>query len=539
MEKIREVKVYDGEHLGAMVVAATSLLEKNASVVNALNVFPVPDGDTGTNMLLTMRATVEEASQVIDRGAWAVAQAMARGALMGARGNSGVILSQILHGLAVGLQGKESFQGQELATALREASAAAYKGVARPVEGTILTVMRQAAEAAQATALRNSHDAVDVLEATVEAARASVMETQHMLPALRDAGVVDAGGQGLYIILKGALHHLKGETDAEIDVAEAPATMMVVAATPTGKYGYCTEFLLHGQNLSPDEIRRKLMNMGESLMVVGDENTVRTHIHTLDPGAVIGYATVLGTLHQVKIQNMDEQHQDFAARAKAKLATGEIAVVAVAPGDGLREVFYSLGAAEVVPGGETMNPSVQELLAATQTLVADQVIILPNNPNVVPAARQASVLAGGRVEVVPTESIPQGVAALLAFDSLIGLEANLSVMEEARHSVRSGRITAAVRSMRLGDIAVSKGQFIALLEEEMVAASDTIKQVLGKLLKKMDVKKGGLVTLYFGSDAAPEEAEELAESLLGDYPGIEVEMVRGGQPYYHYIVSVE
>jgi DAK2 domain fusion protein YloV len=529
---------YDGLELKGMFGAATRCLERSAQSINTLNVFPVPDGDTGTNMLLTMRAAMDEASACTDGSAAAVAQAMAKGSLMGARGNSGVILSQILRGLASGLGDKDSFSGRELAAALLESTSWAYKGMSKPVEGTILTVIREAAVAAQATSTSRNGDLVSIMEAVVDEARASVARTPALLPVLRQAGVVDAGGQGLYVLFEGVLRYLRGEIEeAEIAPVEAAAS---VRAEPAGEatYGYCTEFLLRGGELDPDAIRDKLNAMGESVLVVGDETTVRVHLHTFDPGAALSYVAPLGTMHQVKVENMDEQHRDFVV-AQAEAPSASVSTVAVVSGVGLTEAFYSIGATVVVPGGQTMNPSVQELLRAVESAPSHDVVILPNNPNILLAAGQVESLTRKNVEVVPTTTIPQGVAALLALSDEADLQANAGAMREALTDVRSGEVTVAVRSMDLDGLTIEKGQTVGFLDGCLVVAGSRASEVVLKLISMMNVERGGLVTIYYGADAEAGEAEEIAASIRGRYSDVEAEVVSGGQPHYSYIVSVE
>ncbi|MEE9400562.1 MAG: DAK2 domain-containing protein [Dehalococcoidia bacterium] len=528
----------DGRDLRGMFSAATRLLERNAQSINTLNVFPVPDGDTGTNMLLTIRAAIEEASRCPDGSAAAVAQAMAKGSLMGARGNSGVILSQIFRGLAEGLDGKHSFNGNDLAAALVESSTLAYKGMSKPVEGTILTVIREVADAAQTGSVSYNGDLLSIMEVIVDEARASVARTPTLLSVLRQAGVVDAGGQGLYVVLEGALRYLRGEQEeAEIAPVEAAASISQGLAEDA-RYGYCTEFLLQGKDLNLDAVRGKLITIGESVLVVGDESTVRVHLHTFDPGAALSYGASLGTLQQVKVENMDEQHRDFIV-AQPQSSAAAISTIAVASGEGLTEAFYSIGAAIVIPGGETMNPSVQELLQAVESAPSDKVIMLPNNPNILLAAGQVLALTQKKVEVVPTKTIPQGVAALLALNHEEDLEANVAAMKKALSTVRSGEVTTAVRSMELDSLSVKKGQAIAFLDGRLVIADGNMPQVVLDLLAMMDVEGGGLVTIYYGADTESAEAEQVAESVQRKYPSQEVEVVAGGQPYYNYIVSVE
>lgn len=544
--EIRSAEVCDGKDLRDMFAAGTAWLERNAAAVNALNVFPVPDGDTGINMLLTMKATMEAASQVAEPSATAMAHAMAYGSLMGARGNSGVILSQILRGLARALDNKERFNGLELAAALEEASRTAYRGVTKPVEGTILTVIREAAAAAKVSASQDGKSIAETLESTVAAARSAVARTPTMLAILRDAGVVDAGGQGLLIILEGALSYLKGEVapEALYSTAEPVSPPHRAAPSPLATdeervWGYCTEFLIQGRNLSVDEIREKVAAMGDSTLVVGDETTVRMHLHTFDPGAAMSYATSLGVVRQVKVENMDEQHQEYVAQTRQAPPVGEVSVVAVVSGDGLAEVFKSLGAAAIVPGGQTSNPSTEELLQALESVPTDKVILLPNHPNVVMVAEQSIALCSKEGVVVPTHSIPQGIAALLAFKYDADLNLNVEAMKAAYPAVRTAELTRAVRSVELAGIAIAEGQPFALIDRKEVVRGETVPEVLVNAVTKMGLTEGSLVTLYCGEDISGQEAEEAAAVLRDAFLGTEVEVVMGGQPHYYYIVSVE
>ena len=540
----------NGRDLRGMMAAATALLEHKAQAINALNVFPVPDGDTGTNMVLTLRASMEEAQRCAGESASAMVLALAHGALMGARGNSGVIFSQILSGMARALGGKHSFTGRELAEGLSKGASAAYRAVSRPVEGTMLTVVREAAAATVAAAAANG-DLLAVLEVATNEARASVARTPSLLPVLRQAGVVDAGGQALYLVLEGARRFVKGEVGEEAYQAEpAPATVaarLAPEASAEGTtYGYCTEFLLQGINLGLDKVRARLEALGDSVMVVGDESTIRAHLHTLDPGAALSFATSLGVLRQVKVDNMQDQHREFLLALPKEglahpppVAVGGVSLIAVASGEGLAQVLGSLGVTVVVPGGDTMNPSVEELVRAIGEAPSDKVVLLPNNPNVVMAARQAQALSTRKVAVLPTTSIPQGVAAALAFNPEADLEANIEAMEQARAGVHSGEITIAVRSMSLGDLTVDKGQAIGFLEGELVVAADSLPQALAELVSCMGAGEGKLVTIYYGAGVPPSQAESASESLQQRWPGLEIEPVYGGQPHYHYLVSVE
>jgi len=542
---MRQIESLSGQDFREMFAFATTWLEKSASDIDALNVFPVPDGDTGTNMLLTMRSCIEEAYRAPDQSASAVAEAMARGALMGARGNSGVILSQIWRGLAQSLAEKELVTGEDLAEALHQASIVAYKGLSNPVEGTILTVIKEVASAAQATS--QSGDLLSVLEAALTAASESVANTPSLLPVLREAGVVDAGGQGLYTILEGVTHYLKGEAEQMqfrkpwIIASSTPLvgrTSRMLAADEE-PYGYCTEFLLKGHGLNPDKLRAKLEKKGQSLIVVGDESTVRVHIHTLDPGSVIHYVTSLGTLHQISARNMDEQHQDFLEMQKDKAPAVDMDTIAVVSGDGLSKVFRSLGATAIVPGGQTMNPSTKDLLQAVESVGSNKIIILPNNKNIVLTAEQVQSLTTKTVKVVPTETIPQGVAALLAFDYEADFDTNVGIMRETKSTVKSIEITRAVRSAQLGGLKIKKKQAIGFLDGDLVAVGDNVTDVLGQVLARVNLDEAEIVTIYYGADTEVAEVEQVSASTCERHPQLQIDVVQGGQPHYNYIVSIE
>jgi len=544
---MKQVATIGGQDLREMFAAATTWLEKSASDIDALNVFPVPDGDCGTNMLLTMRSSIEEAYRAPDRSASAVAQAMANGALMGARGNSGVILSQIWRGLAQGLAEKESFTGSDLAEALLQASEMAYKGLSNPVEGTILTVVREAAEAAQAQAASGNDGLISVMEATVSAANESVANTPSLLSVLREAGVVDAGGQGLYTLLDGALRYLRGEVEQmqfrkpQMIASNMPLTARTpqMLAAEEVPYGYCTEFLLKGEKLDSGKLRARLEKKGQSLIVVGDESTVRVHIHTLDPGNIIHYAASLGTMHQVSVRNMDEQHQDFLQMQKERMPATDMAIIAVVSGDGLADILGSLGVAATVPGGQTMNPSTKDLLQAIESVASDKVIILPNNKNIVLTAEQVQSLTAKSIEVVPTETIPQGIAALLAFDYEADFETNAQLMNKAKSAVKTIEITRAIRSTRLGGLNIKKKQAIGLLDGDLLAAGSDTTEVLNKMLAELNLNEAEVITIYYGADTEPAEAEQVSVTIREQHPQLQVEVVRGGQPHYNYIVAIE
>jgi len=546
---MKRADTINGQDLREMFAVATTWLEKSVSDIDALNVFPVPDGDTGTNMLLTMRSSIEEAYRAPDQSASAVAQAMANGALMGARGNSGVILSQIWRGLAQGFAGKESFNGAELAEALLQASTMAYKGISNPVEGTILTVIREVTSAAQVQVDSGEDDLMLVMEAAVHAANESVANTPNLLSVLREAGVVDAGGLGLYTILDGALRYLRGEAEqmrfrkpqmivSNIPLTARPPQMLAADEMP---FGYCTEFLLKGKGkrLDPNKIGAKLEKKGQSIIVVGNESTVRVHIHTLDPGNIIHFATPLGTMHQISIRNMDEQRQDFLEMQKERMPEVDTAIIAVASGDGITDVFTSLGVTAIVPGGQTMNPSTKDLLQAVESVASDKVIILPNNKNIVPAAEQVQSLTEKSIKTLHTETIPQGIAALLAFDYEADFDTNVEIMDKARAAVRTIEITRAVRSTKLGGLRIKKKQAVGLLDGDLLAVGNNTNEVVNKMLTKLDLNKAEVITIYYGADTEPAEAEQVGVSIREQHPQLQTEVVRGGQPHYNYIISIE
>ncbi|MDY6907174.1 MAG: DAK2 domain-containing protein [Chloroflexota bacterium] len=527
---------YDGREVVQMFGSAAAWLERDAAEINSLNVFPVPDGDTGTNMLLTMRAAVDEARRLPDGSASAAARALAHGALMGARGNSGVILSQIMRGLASSLDEQQSLEGRNLAVGLTQGASLAYEAVSHPVEGTILTVIREASAAAQGVSATNDLEAI--LEATVSEARASVARTPQLLSVLQEAGVVDAGGLGLFRILEGLLRYMRGEAVEELAPMVSAPLPVGVEAMGEHSFGYCTEFMVEGKDVSISRIRERMEEIGESVLVVGDGRSIRVHVHTHDPGAALSYVTSMGRLRQVKVQNMDEQHEEFiaAGRYAAPLA---LATVVVACGEGMKEVFTSVGATVIVSGGDTMNPSTEDLLRAVASAPSEQVIVLPNNANVLLAAEQACRLSAKRCEVVPTESMPQGMAALLAFNFDADIDENVAQMRGAMGAVRTVEVTTAVRSVGFHDLPVKVGQAIAFLDGELVAAADTLSEVTLKVLGGIDLGESEIVTIYYGADTTSADAGELAAALKEMSPHLEVEVVFGGQPHYQFIISVE
>ncbi len=540
--------VVDGERFKRLVYASLAWLRQHQEEINALNVFPVPDGDTGTNMVLTMQSAWDEVAEVQENNVGKVAHRVAHGALMGARGNSGVILSQVWRGIARYLDNKEWLTGADLAAALEEGARTAYKGVIRPVEGTILTVVREAAEEASLAAAR-TNDPQSVLERTVRRAWDALARTPDLLPVLAEAGVVDAGGQGLCVILEGMLRALRGEMLGEpAAVAGAPGAAVTLTPPAEEEYGYDVQFLIVGHGLDVEAIRRDIDAMGTSALVVGDAETVKVHVHVPDPGVPLSYAVKLGSLRDVVVEDMQAQYREFVrARAQAPATLvptvgaplGEVSVVAVTVGDGLEKVFISLGAAAIIPGGQTMNPSTEEILRVVESVPTPKVIILPNNKNIILAAQQARELSRKEVAVVPTQSIPQGVAALLVFNHQAGLEENAAIMSRAMGDVCTGEVTTATRDVTLNGVQVRQGQIIGLMDDQLVVSGDTVEGVVEALLERMETAEREIVTLYYGAGVTQGDAEALTAHLQEQYPDQSFEVVYGGQPHYFYIISVE
>jgi DAK2 domain fusion protein YloV len=536
----------DGQGFKQLVKASLAWLQHHQTAINILNVYPVPDGDTGTNMVLTMQSAWVEIQDSPECNVGRIARQMAHGALMGARGNSGVILSQIWRGFARSLDGKDAFSAQDLAAACREASITAYKGVVKPVEGTILTVARAVADEAT-RAVKDTDDLLHVLEHMVFAARETVKLTPSLLSVLAEAGVVDAGGQGLFVILEGMLRYMRGEPVVE-DMELVGTVDLIATELDSGEagYGYDVQFLLVGRDLEVDAIRQKIAAMGECPLVVGEPTTVKVHVHVLDPGIPISFGASLGSLRDVVVEDMQAQYQDFIVeRGRAHAPAAQpfqelgMGIVAVAMGDGLACVFQSLGVSTIVHGGQTMNPSTQDLLEAVENLPAEKVILLPNNGNVILAAEQACTLSDKSVAVVPSRSIPQGISALLAVNSQADFETNVAAMTRALGDVETGEITTATRSVTINGLAVTDGQIIGLHNGKLKVVGTTVEQVVQALLQEMDAVGCEVVTLYYGETVGESDADALAELLGQNWPDLEIEVVAGNQPHYHYILSVE
>jgi len=526
--------------------AAAAWFNQNVAAVNALNVFPVPDGDTGTNMNLTLTAALKDVQP--DPSVALVAERVYRGALMGARGNSGVILSQILRGLSQGLAGKAECGPEHLVEALEQAAATAYKAVIKPVEGTMLTVIRETSEAARA-AHRPDVGWDELLGAILRGARASVDGTPSMMKLLRDAGVVDAGGEGLYVLFEGVAAYARGD---QLERSVAPQDQFAMAFEDIHSdddFGYCTNFMIEGEAIPYEDVRRTLADMGTSVVAVGDERLMKVHIHMLKPGDALNYAVQWGSLSAIEITNMDHQRRDLhaadagkaepAAPLKDGEPVSEVGVVAVAPGDGFTRIFRSLNVGAVVTGGQTMNPSIQDLVQAIDGLPQATVVVLPNNSNVILAAQQAQQLTAKTVKVIPTKTVPQGMAAMFAFNYALDVEDNIAAMQKAATNVTTAEITTAVRDATVNDVVVRAGQSIGLLDGKLVESGDNPDDVIASILERMDLDDHEIVTIYYGGESSAADAEQVASKIGESYPDIDVEVQSGGQPFYDYILSAE
>ena len=542
-------KPIDGLVLKELVMAGLTWLRTNQQMVNALNVFPVPDGDTGTNMTLTMQSAWNEIAELGTRNVGEMAAAVAKGALMGARGNSGVILSQLWRGFARGLHGAETLDGATLVKGFVEGRDTAYKGVVRPVEGTILTVSKDAAAAAEA-ALKETQDPIEILERVVPAADVSVQNTPELLPVLKQAGVVDSGGKGLFFIYEGMLRYFNGEPLDVPTVNVQPMSAMnlqdAMEAVEEGQdYEVVVDFFPDG-TLDLQTFYGKLEGMGTSIQVGEGEGMYRMHIHVplekrYDP---IDYIMGIGTITKVAMENLLAQMDDIQKAKNEKIELqpvepGQIAVVVVSPGKGLSRIFASLGVAAIVEGGQTMNPSTQEILAAFENLPTDKVVILPNNKNIILAANQAREVTVKQVAVVPSKTVPQGLSAMLAHNPDGEVDTVAEKMTKSLASVRTGEITIATRTVEIDGVNVEAGQVIGLLDGKLVLSSSSVEEAALGFLEKAEADKHELITFYYGEDLNRNEANRIADVAREKYPSQEIEVQDGSQPHYPFLISVE
>lgn len=543
-----------------MVQAASTRLNKQAEYVNSLNVFPVPDGDTGTNMGMTITNGAKEVADKPASTVGQVGQILSKGLLMGARGNSGVIMSQLFRGFGQAIKDKEELDGKDLAHAFQNGVEVAYKAVMKPVEGTILTVSRGAATAALKKA-EETDDAIEVMRATLDGANRALKKTPDLLPVLKEVGVVDSGGQGLVYIYEGFLAALTGEYLTSEDFEPTPAVMteMINAehhksvaghvATEDITFGYCTEIMValrqgptYVKDFDYEEFRNYLNDLGDSLLVVNDDEIVKVHVHTEDPGLVMQAGLQYGSLVKVKVDNMREQHEAQVVKEEATqkpVEQKEFAIVAVAAGQGLTDIFTSQGVDYVISGGQTMNPSTEDFVKAIETLNAKNVIILPNNKNIIMAAQSAADVAEVAVKVVETKTISQGFTSLLAFDASQSLEDNAAAMTASLADVKSGSVTTAVRDTTIDGLEIHEGDNLGMVDGKIVVSNPDMMETLTATFEQMLDEDSELVMIYVGEDGDEETAQALADYLEDKYEDIEVDIHSGDQPVYPYLFSVE
>ncbi len=542
-------KSINGSVLRRMVMTGAKLLEKNRQAVDALNVFPVPDGDTGTNMSLTLSASIKELNGHSQASVEAVAEAVSKGALRGARGNSGVILSQILRGFCDRLKEAQSVDTRALARALKSGTEIAYKAVSKPREGTMLTVIRVISENASAIA-KKTQDTEVFFEEILKVGEDILAKTPELLDVLKKAGVVDAGGKGLLIIFKGMLMGLRGEeVDGLADEAQEEhphlenfehADLMALGEI---EFGYCTEFFVVNINKKTtqadiEKLREKLMDIGDSVIVIGDLELIKVHVHTNQPGVALSYALELGELDKLKIENMLEQNRQLKAQYEAQKK--EQGMLAICAGDGLTAIFKDLCVDAVLEGGQTMNPSANDIAEAVRRVNASHVFILPNNKNIILAAEQAKNLVEGKtLHVIPTKSIPQGISSTLMYNPDSSVEENKVNMQSAIENVRSGQVTYAVRDTSVDGFDLRTGDIIGLDNRNILTKGDDLPSVTLELVKKLKVSGSEMISLYFGQEVGEDDAHKLQQLVQENNPECEVDMHYGGQPIYYYIISVE
>lgn len=537
------MNIIDGALLREMIVSGANKLTNDKPIIDKLNVFPVPDGDTGTNMSLTIASAISELNKEQSNELTAIGKAISKGSLMGARGNSGVILSQILRGFAKGIEGKEYLDAKSFAKALKEASNVAYTAVMKPVEGTILTVIRETASFANQLAKQNQTiDMKLFLNKMLEEARNSLLRTPELLKALKEAGVVDSGGKGLVCFFEGMVSAFEGKMVErkeanQIDYDEFMANDNHIFEGEI-KYGYCTEFMVLDADIEPDELRIKIEHMGDSMVVVGDDNIIKTHIHTNDPGTVLAIAGSYGALDRIKIENMRLQQKALIKDAEPQ-KMNKYGIISVVMGKGMESIMKDLAVDHVIEGGQTMNPSTKDFVKAIEDIHAENIIIFPNNSNIIMAAKQAKdLITDKEVVVIETKTIPQAIAALLVFDAEADLSTNQEAMTQAKQNIKSGQVTYAVRDTSSNGIEIKDGDIIGIADSAIVCSEKSVEDAVVKLIEKM-VDDNDIITLYYGEDVTEADAKSMQQKIESIYSDMDVELVQSGQPIYYYLISVE
>ena len=540
------IQCIDSKQFRDMFVSGANNLQNHKDLVDKLNVFPVPDGDTGTNMSLTISYAVKELAKVGNGSITDIGKALSKGSLMGARGNSGVILSQIIRGIAKSVENKETLSVIDFAYALKNGSDTAYKAVIKPIEGTILTVVRESGEYAVEIA-NDEMDMIEFLEAVIVKANESLNKTPELLKALKEAGVVDSGGKGLVLMYEGMLSSLKGKNIEPIEGTTSSDIQVNVEqniSTEDIKFQYCTEFILESDKVDDLTIREKFLKYGDSLAVVGDEGVIKVHVHTNDPGLAIQEALSYGQLLTIKIENMKLQHENKVLNESAQtievpIEEKEYGFIATSMGEGLAQIFKDFGVDHIIEGGQTMNPSTEDFMKAIENLHARNIIILPNNSNIIMAANQAKELSDKNIIVIPTKNVAQAFATLVCFDGDASAQENEVTMIDALSTVKSGQVTYAVRDTVINDIEVKEGNIIGLAEGKLLCAGDKVAQMTTELIEKLVDEDSAIITLFYGEDVSEDDAQALRDELEEKFEDIDVELHYGGQPLYYYLISVE
>ncbi len=558
------IKVLDGKRFAEMVIQGANHLSSNAKLVDALNVFPVPDGDTGTNMNLSMTSGAKEVKINVQAHIGKVGIALSKGLLMGARGNSGVILSQLFRGFSKAIEQKQEITGEEFAAALNNGVETAYKAVMKPVEGTILTVAKDSAKKAVQVA-KKEENIITIMEAVVKEAKASLERTPDLLPVLKEVGVVDSGGQGLVFVYEGFLAELKGEELPDSPAALPKMDDLVNAEhhksvqsfmnTEDIVFGYCTEFMvkLESEKLAKhpfteEKFRQDLSELGDSLLVISDEEVVKVHIHSEQPGNCLSYGQRYGSLINMKIENMREQHSSIVDEVKTPLVSGDVkkskelkeyGIVTVSMGSGIADLFRSIGADAVIEGGQTMNPSTEDIVKAIEEVNAKRILILPNNKNIIMAAQQAAEVSEQEVIVIPSKTVPQGMSALLAFNPTADLSQNTTSMTDALKHVKTGQITFAVRDTNIDGLEIEKDDFMGIAESKIIVKNKDKVQTAEDLLAGMIDEDTEILTIFKGEDATDEDVAAIEGYMNEKFTDVEIEVHNGEQPLYAFIFSIE
>ena len=540
------IQYIEGKMLRDMFVSGANNLQNHKELVDKLNVFPVPDGDTGTNMSLTISYAMKELAKVENDSITEIGKSLSKGSLMGARGNSGVILSQIIRGFSKSIEGKEQISTEDLAKAFKNGSDTAYKAVIKPIEGTILTVVRESGEYA-IKAAKKEKDLLKFLEMVIDEANKSLERTPELLKNLKEAGVVDSGGKGLVLIYEGMYEALKGNPIKAKDLNDSNVSEVKQAGTSINtediKFCYCTEFILESNSISDTEIRDIMLKYGDSLAVVGDEGIIKVHVHTNDPGLVLQDALKHGQLVTIKIENMKLQHENILVGDTDEIAQSveekEYGFIATSMGEGLAKIFKDFGVDYIIEGGQTMNPSTEDFMKAIDSINAKNIFIFPNNSNIIMAANQAKELSDKNIIVIPTKNTPQGFTALVNFNADASVEENEQALMESLTMVKSGQVTFAVRDTVMNDVEVKEGNIIGIAESKLMDAGDSVDEITTSLVEKLVDEDSAIITLFYGEDVTEEDANNLRDELEEKFEDLDIELYYGGQPLYCYLISVE